>query len=416
MRLKNDFVEDQLNREKTAVDYVNFINILKGNHTIALDAPWGSGKTTFIDFMTTELDKNKDLYIIYNAWENDYTDDPFLSLISTFFSQVKENGYIQEEELQGIINTALAISKVLFKGVVKGAGKAIMVNEAVENLSDNLEEIIKGTVNEATNKIANKVFKDINLSKKTREQFTIKLKETTSKIVKENNKEKLIIIIDELDRCKPTFAINLLENIKHLFSIYEIVFFIATDRKQLAESIKAVYGSGFDATTYLDRFFDINLHLSNKSLNNYINSKYQSLFDSNESSRVFSNTDMDKIISTLNLTVRDIEKILYETLLLKTITQTTKFVPEACIMLLILKYKIPNFYQKFIFEEDYKIQEFMINNNLSKSKNDYVHEPIERLILIPTIVDELQNYEEKKYSLRFNIRETINSIESKLEN
>ncbi|QDE47832.1 hypothetical protein EIN43_17235 [Enterobacter hormaechei] len=62
------------------------------------------------------------------------------------------------------------------------------------------------------------------------------------------------IFIDELDRCRPNYAIDMLETIKHLFDINNVVFVIATDKEQLSHSICSVYGSGFDATRYLDRF------------------------------------------------------------------------------------------------------------------------------------------------------------------
>ena len=77
-------------------------------------------------------------------------------------------------------------------------------------------------------------------------------------LLKEIGKEKelpLFILIDELDRCRPNYAIELLENIKHIFDIPGIVFIVATDSKQLSHSINAVYGSKFASEKYLKRFF-----------------------------------------------------------------------------------------------------------------------------------------------------------------
>jgi hypothetical protein len=65
----------------------------------------------------------------------------------------------------------------------------------------------------------------------------------------------MYVFIDELDRCRPTYAIELLETVKHLFEIKGIVFVIATNTDQLQHSIKVVYGQGFDANRYLYRFF-----------------------------------------------------------------------------------------------------------------------------------------------------------------
>ncbi len=70
MRIKHDFEHDNLSRKDLAKKYVKFLTDLRGNHTIALDAPWGSGKSKFIEFMreelNSEINKTKDLYIVYN--------------------------------------------------------------------------------------------------------------------------------------------------------------------------------------------------------------------------------------------------------------------------------------------------------------------------------------------------------------
>lgn len=65
----------------------------------------------------------------------------------------------------------------------------------------------------------------------------------------------LFIFIDELDRCRPDYAIRLLEGIKYLFDAKNVCFVVSTNMTQLSESVKAVYGSGFDAYRYLKRFF-----------------------------------------------------------------------------------------------------------------------------------------------------------------
>ena len=71
-----------------------------------------------------------------------------------------------------------------------------------------------------------------------------------------SNKRKIIIIIDELDRCKPLFAIKVLESIKHIFDVENIVFVFALDMIQLSYSIMCIYGQEIDANGYLSRFFD----------------------------------------------------------------------------------------------------------------------------------------------------------------
>lgn len=70
------------------------------------------------------------------------------------------------------------------------------------------------------------------------------------------------ILIDELDRCRPSYAVEMLETIKHIFDIPKVVFVLATDTEQLQHAIKVIYGEGFDAQTYLGRFFKRRFYLN----------------------------------------------------------------------------------------------------------------------------------------------------------
>ncbi|TOL41491.1 hypothetical protein CGH98_24085, partial [Vibrio parahaemolyticus] len=63
------------------------------------------------------------------------------------------------------------------------------------------------------------------------------------------------VFIDELDRCRPSYAVEMLEVIKHFFELDNVVFVVATDTEQLQHAVKAVYGQLFDAQLYLGRFF-----------------------------------------------------------------------------------------------------------------------------------------------------------------
>jgi hypothetical protein len=66
----------------------------------------------------------------------------------------------------------------------------------------------------------------------------------------------LFVFIDELDRCRPSYALRLLEEVKHIFGISGVVYVISTNIDQLQNSVCAVYGSGFDGRGYLRRMFD----------------------------------------------------------------------------------------------------------------------------------------------------------------
>ena len=87
----------------------------------------------------------------------------------------------------------------------------------------------------------------------------------------------LVVFIDELDRCRPTYAIELLEVAKHLFAVDGVVFVLGVNRSELAKSVKAVYGDAFDAEGYLHRFFDVDIRLPNPDRKKFIDTQLQAI-------------------------------------------------------------------------------------------------------------------------------------------
>ena len=96
----------------------------------------------------------------------------------------------------------------------------------------------------------------------------------------------MIFFIDELDRCRPNFAIELLEVIKHLFYIDNFIFIISIDKDQLSYSIANIYGHNMDTEGYLRRFFDLDYTLPRISSKEYIDLISDDIF------KDFANTDV----------------------------------------------------------------------------------------------------------------------------
>ena len=87
------------------------------------------------------------------------------------------------------------------------------------------------------------------------------LKDAVQAIGEGEPQRPLVFFIDELDRCRPSFAIELLERVKHLFDVKNIVFVLSIDKKQLEAITAAVYGERIDALEYLRRFIDLDFYL-----------------------------------------------------------------------------------------------------------------------------------------------------------
>ena len=221
--------------------------------------------------------KNIDLHlaVYYNAWENDNQKSPLLSLIYEIIKVAKIDTN----------KTDISINK---EKIIKDGLSAI-----VKHFSGiDIKELLKCVETEAKD-----IFKEIKGQKSTKEQVDNIL----NNLLLEHG-ERLVIFIDELDRCRPTFAVELLEQIKHYFDNDKITFVFSTNIKQLQYTIKKYYGEAFEAKRYLDKFFDLTISLNEINVIEYFNFV-------NENSR----GDMydyvcKEIVKEYNFTLRDVIK------------------------------------------------------------------------------------------------------------
>ena len=77
-----------------------------------------------------------------------------------------------------------------------------------------------------------------------------------SSIEHSKNERVVYIIVDELDRCRPSYAIKFLEEIKHLFGVPGVVFILGLNSEQLGNAVSGIYGDRFNGEAYLKRFID----------------------------------------------------------------------------------------------------------------------------------------------------------------
>ena len=106
---------------------------------------------------------------------------------------------------------------------------------------------------------------------KTVEHVNQLVKEFLSTLIEERG-NKLVIFIDELDRCNPNFSVKLLEQLKHYFADDRVTVVFSVSLSQLQSTIKKYYGESFCATRYLDKFFDFRMALPEISYDDFFKS------------------------------------------------------------------------------------------------------------------------------------------------
>lgn len=242
-----------------------------GSFVLNIDAGWGSGKTFFLYRMKRSLESRGYLVALINAWADDHADDPLLSVMSAIDAAVAPRAFKSpkvQHSLKSLKTTTQRIAVAAARGaatqlakrVIGDAADVIAAEFGIE--SDN--KVLKGATASAESQAntlmdskAKSLLDSFNETKRSIETFKKQLDDLLKKAIANDGKQRpMFVLIDELDRCRPPYAIALLERIKHLFEIDNIVFIVATDTKQLCHAIGAVYGVGFDSSRYLGRFFD----------------------------------------------------------------------------------------------------------------------------------------------------------------
>ena len=259
---ENVWKDDLFNRK----EYASFLTNILVNHqkclVINLNSEWGTGKTFFLEKWHKDI-RQTHLSVFYNAWKNDYTKDPLLSVTSSVLSELYQLLPPEEKESRSFLRLAkngFCLAGKLAPSLAREAAKKYIGEEEASEIFGSLFEDEHKLLGELAEKSSIEIINSIKNYKKT-ENNIFKFREELSLTIKKianatGRKQLLFLFIDELDRCRPLFAIELLENIKHLFEVLEIRFIIATDTEQLSHSISAIYGSRFNARKYLRRFFD----------------------------------------------------------------------------------------------------------------------------------------------------------------
>jgi hypothetical protein len=351
------FLNDELNRLESAEVLTQFVLSTQDPMVVCLDAPWGQGKTTFLRMWEQYLRDNSVPTIYFNAWENDFTDDALISLIGEISSGIEEFSTSEDiSKTKEYLNKAKGFGITLLKRTVPVAAKVATAGAL------DLDKITEQALAGFAESIAKEELENYEKSKKSLSSFRDSLQELATSISSKEDPKPLVFIIDELDRCRPNFSIEVLEKAKHFFNVNNIVFVLGADKTQLGHSIKAVYGQGLNVNGYLRRFIDFDYLLPppEKGLfvkalfkkfdfNRYFSTKTgrDSKYEGNQALEIFS-----EFFEIYNLTLREQEHCCsLLSLAIRTTPSDYSLFPLFLCYLIVLKVKEPELYKSFVNEE-----------------------------------------------------------------
>lgn len=304
----NIFRNDILNRKETIEDLSKLITSYHEPFVFSINASWGSGKTTFVKLWKAYLEKEYGIKSIYfSAWEDDFSQEPLISILgelNAYLLSLKPDGVIQSK-LRSVVDTGSKVVKRALPAFVKGATYGAL------DIDKGYEAALGAITEQGTKELINKYSENKAITQKFQEQLELLLKEL-------DEDKPFIFFIDELDRCRPLYAIELMERIKHIFGVKRIIFILSIDKEQLSISIKSQYGN-IDAENYLRRFIDLEYNLPKANTDDFIDILYSSfgieeILRSKEinlhTTGYLSNVYALKTLSkTLDLSLRQIEQI-----------------------------------------------------------------------------------------------------------
>lgn len=302
----NTLNEDMLDRNTSLVHFIQLLNALDINYSLALDGAWGSGKTFFVkqaklvleafnntsdlneetrsriqNLFRSKFEKmgiNPQFAVYYDAWKNDNDLDPLLSLI---YHIGDSYDYFNEMEITDKNKALIELLKSILNFTSLRWGSNFVDLIKSKNILDELKN-------------ANALYTKIH-------EFLESLP------VEKGN--RLVIFIDELDRCRPDYAVRLLERIKHYFDLDNVTFIFSVNMAELSHTITSFYGQGFDSGRYLMRFFDYIIHLPEIDLH-----KYGHQFSTDET---YFSIVAEKVAKYFNFQMRDLAHYYQACLLFK---------------------------------------------------------------------------------------------------
>ncbi|MBD5398796.1 hypothetical protein HDR60_04820 [bacterium] len=233
--------EDASPDVKTFAD--NLTEEIKSSDTpfvLGIDGGYGTGKTYFATRFSEHLKRNNINTIYCSVWENDYLENPFIAISKEIVKYTKNNNLTEK-------------IKKLFTSICNGVSISVGIPK-VGDISINPSDIIKSWQDEK-NEI-------------------IEFKKAFANFIDKLTNKKLVLIIDELDRCKPDFAVKTLEILKHFFDIEGLFVILMINKSRLEEHINAYYNIQKDnknGEEYLQKFINRYEHIPNMNYEVVIN-------------------------------------------------------------------------------------------------------------------------------------------------
>ncbi len=253
-------LEDKIGRKEIVDKICGLVESLKkdSNFCLSINGAWGSGKSFVLDMIEEELSQHSEYIIVkYDAWKNSFYPDPLIAILYCVLDSLSLNC----KQIK-IRQYKKATIKVLKKTVTGKVDK--ITDDVIEMLSKNggwtglvasAIKIIRSIIKEAQISILdNKLFDDFKSYQDLLNEFIVVLNLLTTYEDKEHPRKKMVVLVDEIDRCLPNDQLKILERLHHLFDVKNCAVIVAMNHSCISDTVNTLYG--INGNEYLRKFFD----------------------------------------------------------------------------------------------------------------------------------------------------------------
>jgi hypothetical protein len=248
MKKITSFADDLLDLLKFAKQLESFLDVersyVSGSLVVSLNAPFGAGKTAFLEMWKDEIETrqsdDKPRVILLNAWEGDFLGQPLFSIVSSIERAIGAG----DPNVRSVVSAAKSIGWFM-----TAVGGQVVTRATGVDLAAAAEFVEGRDAGQSLEAVDNAY----SIYKK-RAAALESLKKAVKDCAAQGDGQRIVFLIDELDRCRPDFAISYLETIKHVFDVEGLTFILAVDREQLASVARAEFGDGLNFSEYYRKF------------------------------------------------------------------------------------------------------------------------------------------------------------------
>lgn len=322
---------DEFKRKSIAEKVISLLQADIDISPMAIDGSWGTGKTEFCHKLINLMNGNKTHHLIYiDAFKADHADEPLMTVLAEVIKVLPD-----DDSKQSFMKKALPAVRYGLKTIAK-AGVSHLLRQDVADVADDFDKQIQGAADKAIDATVESVLKDHVKSDKNLKALQTALEEITTV-------KPIILFVDELDRCRPNFAVDMLEIIKHTFDVEGVSFVLITNTQQLKASVNHCYGHAVDAQRYLDKFIKFRFELSSLS-DRHLNSpalasrkhfftlaqEKKCLPDDCLKNEVFGKA-IEHLIQYHSLSLREVETLILHIQIAQTLSNSDRFIERQYI-------------------------------------------------------------------------------------